>query len=164
LQPRQEKPKEDKIDHYRPQGEEFDKAYTYDYKSRTDDTQISQQHVTSEKISVSRRDITHIEETEKPMYSKDLDIGRIVIEEIPEEKEEVPKRDVFKRDEVKRRHEDMETRYQIERGPKPQLKEEIIKVGKLDVRDYEKTPRVSERVEERTSYTDRMQKDRKVIR
>ena len=87
-----------------------------------------------------------------------------MIEEIPEEKEEVTKRDVIKKDEVKQRREDMETRYQVERGPKRQVKEEIIKVGKFDVRDYEKTPMVCERVEERTTtYTDRMQKDREVI-
>jgi hypothetical protein len=103
-----------------------------------------------------------MEETEKHRYPKDLDIGRIVIEEIPEEKEEVTKHDVLKRDEVKRRHEDMETRYQVERGPKPQVKEEIIKVGKLDVTDYEKKQREFETVEESATYTDRMQKDRKV--
>ncbi len=95
LQPKYEKPKEDRTDHYRPQGEEFDKAYTYDYKSRTDDTVTSDQKVTSEKITISRRDVTHIEETEKPTrYPKDFDIGRIVIEETPEENKELTKRDV----------------------------------------------------------------------
>ena len=164
LQPKQdERIKEDRVDHYRPQGEEFDKAYTYDPKSRTDDTQVHQQQVTSEKITVSRKDITRMEETEKQRYPKDLDIGRIVIEEVPEDKDEVTERDFHRKDEVKRRHEDMETRYQVERGPKPQIKEDIIKVGKLDVRDYEKTPREFERVEESTTYTERMQKDRKVF-
>ena len=157
------KPKEDKIDQYRPQGEEFDKAYTYQHKPRTDDIEVSQQQVTSEKITISRRDITRLEETEKPRYPKDVDIGRIVIEEIPEEMGETTKRDMAKRDEVKPRQKDMETRYEIERGPKPQ-KEEIVKVGKLDVTDYEKTSRASELVEERlTTSAERMPKDRQVI-
>ncbi|XP_028404780.1 glutactin-like [Dendronephthya gigantea] len=156
--PRYDKKKEfeERIDHYRPQGEEFDKAYTYDYKSRTDDTEITQQRVTAEKITVSREDITQIEETEKPRYPKDLDIGRIVIEEAPEEKEEILKRDVVRRDEVKPRREDMKTPYEAEKVPGVQMREEIIKVGKLDVTDYEKTQKDSER-----TYVERLRKDQK---
>ncbi|XP_028404537.1 trichohyalin-like [Dendronephthya gigantea] len=154
--PKYEKKKEERIDHYRPQGEEFDKAYTYDYKSRTDDTEITQQRVTAEKITVSREDRTQIEETEKPRYPKDLDIGRIVIEEAPEEKEGILKRDVVRRDEVKPRREDMKTPYEAEKVPGVQMREEIIKVGKLDVTDYEKTQKDSER-----TYVERLRKDQK---
>ena len=156
LQPKYEKPKEDRTDHYRPQGEGFDKAYTYDYKSRTDDTVTSDQKVTSEKITISRRDVTHIEETEKPTrYPKDFDIGRIVIEETPEENKELTKRDVHKTDKMKTKHEDTKT-YQVRRDPKPQVKEDVVKVGRLDITDYEKISRDSERVEERTTYTERL--------
>ena len=159
LQPRHDKKKEERIDHYRPQGEEFDKAYTYDYKSRADDTEISQQRVTAEKVTVSREDIPLMEETEKPRYPKDLDIGRIVIEETPEEKLEVLKRDVVKRDEVKPRREDMKSPYEAEKFPGEQVKKEVIKVGKLDVTDYEKTQKDSER-----TYIERLRNDQKVSR
>ena len=155
----QGKPKQDKIDHYRPQGEEFDKAYTYDYQSRTDDTRVSQQQVTAEKITVSKTDICRMEETEKPRYPKHLDVGRIVIEEIPEEKKEVTKRDDFKRDEVKPRlDKDTTTLYQVGKDTKQHVKEDVIEVGKLDITDYEKTQKESERVRERTT----LEKEEKV--
>ena len=158
-----DRPKRDRTDQYRPQGEEFDKAYTFDHKSHTDDTETSQKHVTSEKITVSRRDMTRMEQTEKPRYPKDLDIGRILIEEISDEKE-VTQGDVVRRDDVKPRSEKMETNYEIKRGPKSQVKEETVKIGKLDVTDYDRTSRVSDRLEERiTPSTDRMPKNREVI-
>ena len=156
-----DKTKEDKIDHYRPQGEEFDKAYTYDYQSRTDDTQVSQQQVTAEKITVSKTDICQMEETEKPRYPKHLDVGRIVIEETPEEKVEVTRRDVLKRDEVKPRHKDTEVRYEVERRPKQQ-KEDVVKVGRLDVTDYHKETMQLEPTKEKTTYTETLRKERKV--
>ena len=99
-----------------------------------------------------------MEETEKPRYPKDLDIGRIVIEEIPEEKEEVTKPDVVKRDEIRTRREDIDTHYEIEEVPTKQVKEDVVKVGRLDITDYEKAPR-EERI---TTYTERLGKDRKV--
>lgn len=151
------RPKRDRIGQYRPQGEEFDKAYTFDYKSHTDDTETSKKQVTSEKITVSRRDMTRMEETEKPRYPKDLDIGRIVIDEIPDENEEVTQGDIVKRDEVKQRREKMETRYEIEKDSKSQVKEETIKIGKLDVTDYDRSSRMTDTI------TDGMQKDREVI-
>ena len=157
----QGKPKQDKIDHYRPQGEEFDKAYTYDYQSRTDDTEVSQQQVTAEKITVRETDICRMEETEKPRYPKHLDVGRIVIEETPEEKEEVTRREVFKRDEVKPRHKDTEVRYEVERRPKQQ-KEDVVKVGRLDVTDYHKETMELEPTKEKTTYTETLGKEPKV--
>ena len=157
----QGKPKQDKIDHYRPQGEEFDKAYTYDYQSRTDDTEASQQQVTAEKITVSKTDICHMEETEKPRYPKHLDVGRIVIEETPEEKVEVTRRDVLKRDEVKPKNKDTEVCYEVERRPKQQ-KEDVVKVGRLDVTDYHKETMEFEPTKEKTTYTETLGKQRKV--
>ena len=159
LQPRHHKKRVERIDDQRPQGDEFDKAYTYDYKSPTDDTKIFQQPVTAEKITTSKEDIPLMEETEKPRYPKDLDIGRIVIEETPEEKLEVLKRDVVKRDEVKPRREDMKSPYEAEKFPGEQVKKEVIKVGKLDVTDYEKTQKDSER-----TYIERLRNDQKVSR
>lgn len=138
------KPKEERIEHYRPHGEEFDKAYTYDYKSRTDDTETSQQRVRSEKIIVHGGDIPRTEKTEKPRYPKKFDVGRIVIEETPEEKESMAKDYVLKRDEV------AETRYKVKRGPEREVKEDV-KVGRIDTADYEITPTESERIEERVT-------------
>ena len=156
------KPKQDKIDHYRPKGDEFDKAYTYDYQSCTDDTEVSQQQVTAEKITVSKTDtFSRIEETEKPRYSRHIDVGRIVIDETPEEKEEVTRRDVLKRDEVKPRHKDTEVRYEVERRPKQQ-KEDVVKVGRLDVTDYHKETTKFEPTKEKTTYTETLGKERKV--
>ena len=57
-------------------------------KPRTDD--IPRQKVTTEKVVVSRREMVSSEQPQKPAYRKDLDIGRIVIEEIPEEKDKIP--------------------------------------------------------------------------
>ena len=119
--------------------------------------------MTSEKITVSKTDQICIEETEKPRHPKDIDVGRIVIEELPEEKKQLTKRDVVKRDEVKPKRDDMETRYEVQKVPRKQVQEEVVKVGRLDITDYEKTYREPERVEERTTtFTRKFEKDRKV--
>ena len=142
---REKKPKEERIDEYRPQGDEFDKAYTYDYKSRTDDTEISQKRVTSEKITVTGGDIPRMEETEEPRYPKALDIGRIMIDEMPEEKQPVQKPDIRKRDKVKETRVDMEPCDSVEQRQAPLVKQEVAKVGRLNITEYEKTPRESDR-------------------
>ena len=153
----QPKPKEERIDQYRPQGEEFDKAYTYDYTSRTDDTTTSMKKVTSEKITFSDTDRPLFEETEKPKYPKHLDVGRIVIEEISEDKKQVTERDGFKKDEVKP-SDDKETKklYPVRKGLKPQVKQDVIEVGRLDITEYEKTQQEPEKIT--------LEKDRKVTR
>jgi hypothetical protein len=158
LQPRGgERPKEDRIDHLK--GEEFDKAYTYQQTSRRDGADVSHQHVTSEEITVSRRDLNRMEETDKPRYPKDLDIGRIVIDEISEEKGDMMKPDVVKRDEIQRsRRDDIDTRYEVS---KKQVKQDLVKVGRLDIMDYEKTSRGSDQ-EKTTTHTETLGKDRKV--
>lgn len=128
-----------------------------------DDTEISPQQVTSHKITVSRRDITGLEETEKPRYPKGIHAERILIDEIPEEKGDATKRDSIKFDEVKPRR-DMETIYQVERGQKTQVDEERVRIGKLDVRDYEKITRTADQLDERiTNYIERKQKHHEVI-
>ena len=151
----QPKPKEERIDQYRPQGEEFDKAYTYDYKSRTDDTKTSMKKVTSEKITVSDTDRPLFEETEKPRHPKHLDVGRIVIEEIPEDKKKVTERDGFKKDEVKPRDDkELKKLHPVRKDLKPQVKQDVIEVGRLDITEYEKTQHEPERIT--------LEKDRKV--
>ena len=111
---------------------------------------------------VSRTDITRMEETEKPKHPKHLDVGRICIEETPEEKQEVIKRDVLKRDEVRPRYKDTEARYEVERRPKSQGKEDVVEVGRLDVTDYQKKTMEFEPEKEKTTYTERLGKKPKV--
>ena len=142
---REKKPKKERIDEYRPQGEEFDKAYTYDYKSHTDDAEISQKRVTTEKIAVTEGDAPRTDETEEPRYPKALDIGRIVIDEMPEEKQPMQKPDTRKRDKIKEARVDMELCDKVEQRQAPLVKEEIAKVGRLNITEYEKTPRESDR-------------------
>jgi hypothetical protein len=103
-----------------------------------------------------------MEETEKPRYPKDIDVGRIVIEETPEEKEEVIKRDVPKRDEVKPKDKDTEVRYEVERRPNSLEKTDVIKVGRLDVTDYQKKTMGSEQLTERTTNMESLGKDLRV--
>ena len=103
-----------------------------------------------------------MEEIEKPRYPKHLDVGRIVIEEIPEEKKEVTKRDDFKRDEVKPRDDkDTTTLYRVGKDTKQQVKEDVIEVGRMDVTDYEKTEKEPGRFGKGTSI---FEKDRKVTK
>ena len=103
-----------------------------------------------------------MEETEKPRYPKHLDVGRIVIEETPEEKEELIRRDVIKRDEVKQRHKDTDERYEVERRRRPQRREDVVKVGRMDVTDYQERTVESETMKERETSSERLRRDRKV--
>ena len=106
-------------------------------------------------MTVSRKDITRVERIDETRYPKDVNIGRIVIEEIPEEKE-ITKRDVVKREEVKPRHDDIGTK--VERK---QMKEDVVTVGRRYSTDYTKTSREPGR--EITTYTERLTHDRKVM-
>ena len=142
---KEEKPKEERIHHYRPQGEEFDKAYTYDDISRrTDDTETTQKQVKSEKITVTREDVSRSEEIEKPRYPKAIDVGRIVIDEIPDEKQPSIKSEIPKRDKVMETRVDIEIRDKDKRGPALQVKEGLVKVGRLNIAYYENAPKESD--------------------
>ena len=163
FQQRYVKPKEDRIDHYRPQGEEFDKAYTYDVKSRTDE--ISRRQLTSEKITVDQQDATRVEKTEQPKYPKDLDVGRIVIEEIPEEREETPTDERVRQQGRPKSTEITVTQREVKEYPKSYVSEGVIKVGKLDVTDVEKDVIEGTKLEQRIkTLEDRVDGTRKVIK
>ena len=104
-----------------------------------------------------------MEETEIRRHLKDLHIGRIVIEEIPEEREEVARHDAVQRDQAKISHADRETPYEDENVRRTHVKEEVVKVGRLDVTDYEKTQKESERLKQQKNYfTERSIQDQKV--
>jgi len=85
-----------------------------------------------------------------------------VIEETPEEKREVIKRDLPKTEKVKPTHKETEVRYEVGRRPKQQGKEDGVKVGRLDVSEYPEQPMEFEPLKERTTNIERMGKDRQV--
>ena len=100
-----------------------------------------QKQVTSDKISVTGEDTHRKEETEKPRYPKAPDVGRIVIDEIPEGKQPLIKRGIPKRDKVKETRVDVEMCDEVEGRQASHLKEDVVKVGRLNITDYEDTTR-----------------------
>ena len=143
---RAEKPKEERIKHYRPQGEELDKAYSYHVqKSRTDEAEMTEKREKSEKITVSEGEIPRTEQYEKPRYPRAIDIGRIVIDEIPEEKQPPQKREIPKGDEVQGTIVDIKPCDKFDGRPKIPVKEDAVKVGRLNITDHEITLRESDR-------------------
>ena len=155
-----EKPETERIDHLHITYEDFDKIS--EIKTQKDD--ITRQQLTMETITVGRGDVTRLEETERPKYPKDLDVGRIVIEEIPEEKEEIPKREVPKKEQIRPKSiEVTATNHEVEEHPKTYVTEDVIKVGKLDVTHLEKEMVEAKTVQERIkTYKDRVDGARKV--
>lgn len=71
---------------------------------------------------------------------------------------------VRKRDEVNETCENIERYYKVEKGLIPQVKEDVVKVGRLNITDHEKAPKESQRLEERiiTSPAEKPGKDQKV--
>lgn len=55
-------------------------------KARKDERIVSRREMATEKVYVTRRDRTRTEEIQQEKYPKEQDVGRIVVEEIPEEK------------------------------------------------------------------------------
>lgn len=130
-------------------------------KSYPEDTQSPHQRVPTERITVSRHDIAKTEEPDKPKYPKDLDIGRIVIEEIPEEK--VPKRESPRKEHSKpiagKTVKSKETTM-----PRKELIEHETKVHKEYTTGYEERPWERRTVDERViTYTDKLGGMRKVM-
>ncbi len=117
-------------------------------KPRTDE--ISREKVTTEKVTVSRREVRSHEEPKTPTYRKDLDIGRIVINEIPEQKEETPKRDTVQREPIRPKRTAMTiSQRDVRERPKKYVSEDVVKVGRLDTTDLERITEESRRVEQR---------------
>ena len=127
-------------------------------KTRKDDTKVSREMVSSEKITVSRRDVTRADKTEKLKYPMELDIGRIVIEEIPEKEGEMSKLEVSQKDKAKPRRVGLTVMQdKVEEVPRTYGKEDVIKVGKSDKTEMGKVPVEPRKLEGRvTTYTDRV--------
>ena len=118
-------------------------------KPRVDETRASQRQVTTEKVTVTRTDGSRTDEIERRRHPKDYDVGRIVIEEIPEEKEEKPQ--VYRKYEGKPRTTAVTaTIDDVKDVSKTHQKEDVVKVGRLDVHGLEKTPEQSRRPEQRS--------------
>ena len=123
-----------------------------------DETRVSQRQVTTEKVTVTRTDGSRTDEIERRRHPKDYDVGRIVIEEIPEEKEEKPQvsRKIY--EEKPRTTEVTVTMDDVKDVSKTYEKEDVVKVGRLDVHGLERTPEESRRPEERSlTKTERIQ-------
>ena len=103
---------------------------SYDKKPTEDEAPCK--YISSDKIIITKYDIPKQEETQRRKHPKDVDVGRIVVEEIAGEKELGP----TKEQEQLRDTPVTITRKEVKDIPKPQ--EESIKVGKLDLRDLEK--------------------------
>ena len=111
---------------------------------------------------MSRHDITTTEEAEKPRYPKDLDIGRIVIEEIAEEK--IPERERPQKEYSKLRARET-TKTHETKAPRKEVIEDKTIVRKEHTSDYEERPWERRTVDERvTTYTDRIDGVRKVLK
>ena len=130
-----------------------------------DETKVSRKGVETEKVTVTRTDGGRKEEIERPRYPRDQEVGRIVIEEIPEEKDE-KLRDVYSKiTEKPRTTEVTVTREEVTDVSRPFDKEDMIKVGKLDVDELEKRAVESRRVEERLlTKRERVERPRKACR
>ena len=131
-------------------------------KPRTDETKISR-GVATEKVTVTRADGTLREEIERPKYPREREAGRIVIEEIAEEKEERPREIHRKFTEEPRTTEVTVTRQDVKDVYRPYEKEDVVKVGKLDVHELEERPVESRTYEERLlTETEKVKQPRKV--
>ena len=89
------------------------------------------------------------ERQETRKHVKALDIGRIVIEEIPDEKRKAPP--VAKKENVRPKSVEITLPEQeVKEIPRRDIIEDVVKVGKLDVTSFEKKSLKSSRVQERT--------------
>lgn len=133
-------------------------ARPYDTKPREDQT--PRKYISSDKIAITTYDITQQEETEKRKYPRDVDIGRIVIEETPGGKELAPTTDREK----PRDTQVTITRKEVKDIPKSGKGEQAIKVGKLDLRDVEKEVVESRKMEGTlVTHTERVAKSHKFV-
>ena len=92
--------------------------------------------VTNEKVIVTRRNKAPTEDIGKTKYQKELDIGGIMTTEITDEKREIPKcKEPFTPNTA-----EVTLTSCVQEVETTQCKKDVIKVGKLDVTDFEKQP------------------------
>ena len=117
-------------------------------KPRVDETRASQRQVTTEKVTVTRTDGSRTDEIERRRHPKDYDVGRIVIEEIPEEKEEKPQ--VYRKYQGKPRTTAVTiTMDDVKDVSKTYQKEDVTEVGRIDGYRPGDAPEESRKLEDR---------------
>ena len=110
---------------------------------------IPREKVTTEKVTVRRRDIISREE-QQPQFRKDLDIGCIVIEETPEDKRNIPRRDIAQRKPIMPNRLDLPINpREVKERPKKYIKGDVVKLGKLDTTNLDRVTEKSRRAEKK---------------
>ncbi len=101
-------------------------------KPRFDDAEESRREVETQRITIMKSGVTRTEEPERQIYPKEHDIGRIIVEEIPDEKPgkylKYPSDPKSTKVTVTREH--------VTEAPRPS-KKDVINVGKLDLQKLE---------------------------
>lgn len=125
-----------------------------DTRPREDET--PRKHVSGDKMTITKYNDTKQEKTERRKHPKDVDIGRIVIEEIPEEKERAPTKKAPRDTQV------TISRKEVKDVSKP--RDETIRVGRLDLRDVEKEILESRKTKETLiTHSERIDRSRKFV-
>ena len=114
-------------------------------KLRFDETRVSRREVDTEKITVMKSDIFPTEETERQKYPVQREVGRLVIEELPEKVDKASQKYPVRQKPT----EVTVTREQVSDVSRPYEKEDMIKVGRLDIHQLEKTHVEPRRIQER---------------
>ena len=132
-------------------GEGFDDVI--ETKPRTDD--IPREKVTTEKAVVIRGEMVSSEEPQKPPYQKDLDIGRIVIEEIPEENDKIPEYENIQKKQARPKTADMTAARREVKERHTHIRDDIAEFDSTDSgRTTKEVRRERERVETQTKTRD----------
>lgn len=104
----------------------------------TDFDEIPLHRAKTERVAVCKRDLKRSEEPKKRKYQKELDVGRIVMEEIPKEHAEVAKQDTVQTQQIRQKKVDLTVcKRQVEERQKTYAKRDV-KVGKLDISAVER--------------------------
>ncbi len=118
-----------------------------DFKQRFDDTKESRREVDTERITETKSHVAQTEEPERQIYPKEHDIGRIIIDEIPDKKP----RKYLKYPSDPKSTKVTATREHVMETPRPHEKEDVIKIGKLDLYKLETRQVESRRIADRPS-------------
>ena len=122
-------------------------------KPRMDETKLFQKDMGAERITVMRSDTTRTEDTERQIYPQERDVSRVVIEELAEEERQKYPGQPTPTEVAVARKEVLDIR---------PCEKDVIKVGKLDLHDLEKTQVESTRIDgQPVKRTERVERSRK---
>ena len=127
-------------------------------KPRLDETKVSRREVDTERITIMKSDTTCTEEPERQIYPKEHDIGRIVIEEIPEDEQ----RKYLKYQSEPKSTKVTVTKEHVTDATRAQEKENAMNVEKLDFNKVDTRQVEARRIAERPlKETERVERPRK---